>query len=38
MGIDCYNCNVITNIQAQDKNIAASVHEGKSEEEMGAGD
>jgi len=29
---------VIVNVHAQDANIAGAVHEGKSEEDMGAGD
>ena len=38
MGLDCNTCNVIINVHAQDANIAASVHEGKDELDMGAGD
>jgi S-adenosylmethionine synthetase len=38
IGLDCANCQVITNIQAQDANIAASVHGNKDESEFGAGD
>jgi len=38
IGLDCANCQVITNIQAQDENIANSVHQNKEESEFGAGD
>lgn len=38
IGLDCANCQVITNIHAQDANIAASVHGDKEESEFGAGD
>ena len=38
IGLDCFQCNVITNIQEQDANIAAAVHGSKKEEDMGAGD
>jgi len=38
VGLDNVNCQVITNIQAQDANIAASVHGDKSESDFGAGD
>ena len=38
VGLDCANCQVITNIHAQDANIAASVHGDKDEAEFGAGD
>ena len=38
IGLDCDNCQVIVNVHAQDANIAASVHEGKDEKDMGAGD
>ena len=38
IGLDCANCQVITNIHAQDANIAASVHGNKAESEFGAGD
>merc|ERR1711988_749240 len=38
VGLDCDKCNVIINVHAQDANIAASVHEGKDELDMGAGD
>lgn len=38
VGLDCSNCQVITNIHAQDANIAAAVHGTKDELDMGAGD
>ena len=38
VGLDNANCQVITNIHAQDANIAASVHGNKDESEFGAGD
>ena len=38
VGLDNANCQVIVNVHAQDANIAASVHEGKDELDMGAGD
>ena len=39
VGLDCANCQVITNIEAQDANIAAAVHaSGQTEEDTGAGD
>ena len=38
IGLDCDNCNIITNIEAQDHNIAMAVHKTKSQEDMGAGD
>ena len=38
IGLDCANCQVITNIEAQDANIAAAVHGNKSESDFGAGD
>lgn len=38
IGLDADNCNVIVNVQAQDANIAASVHGNKEEKDMGAGD
>lgn len=38
IGLDADGCNVIVNVHAQDKNIAASVHESKDEKDMGAGD
>ena len=38
VGLDCNGCNVITNIEAQDPNIAAAVHGNKAESDFGAGD
>ena len=38
IGLDCANMQVITNIHAQDANIAASVHGDKVETDFGAGD
>ena len=38
IGLDCATMKVITNIHAQDANIAASVHGNKDELETGAGD
>jgi len=38
IGLDCANMRVITNIHAQDANIAASVHGEKAETDFGAGD
>lgn len=38
VGLDCNTCQVITNIHAQDSNIAAAVHGSKDELDMGAGD
>ena len=38
IGLDCANCQVITNIEAQDANIAAAVHANKDEADFGAGD
>lgn len=38
IGLDCANCQVITNIEEQDANIAAAVHGNKNEAEFGAGD
>ena len=38
VGLDAATCNVITNIQEQDANIAAAVHENLSEDDTTAGD
>ena len=38
VGLNCDTCDVITNVEAQDSNIAAAVHGDKKEEEYGAGD
>ena len=38
IGLDGANCQIITNIQAQDANIMAAVHGNKVEAEFGAGD
>lgn len=38
IGLDGANCQIITNIQAQDANIMAAVHGNKVESEFGAGD
>jgi S-adenosylmethionine synthetase len=38
VGLDCDNCQVIINVQAQDANIANAVHGNKDEYDMGAGD
>ena len=38
IGLDGANCQVITNIHAQDANIADAVHGDKDESEFGAGD
>lgn len=37
-GIDCDNCQVIINVHGQSAEIANSVHEAKTEDDMGAGD
>jgi len=37
-GLDCAKCNVIVAIEAQSPDIAQSVHEGKADEDIGAGD
>ena len=38
IGLDGANCQVITNIQAQDANIFAAVHANKADADVGAGD
>lgn len=38
VGLSGSDCQVLLNIQAQDANIAASVHGNKDESEYGAGD
>lgn len=38
IGLDGASCQIITNIQAQDQNIAAAVHQNKDENDFGAGD
>ena len=38
IGLNCFECNVITNISAQDSNIAAAVHVDKEDHDIGAGD
>jgi len=37
-GLDCNKCNVIVSIEAQSADIAQGVHEGKTVEDIGAGD
>ena len=38
IGLNGNTCDVITNIEAQDANIAIAVHRHKSQEDLGAGD
>jgi S-adenosylmethionine synthetase len=39
VGLDCNNCNVIVNVEAQSPEIFDSVHGGtKTDKELGAGD
>jgi len=37
-GIDCDKCSVLVAVEAQSPDIAQAVHEGKKDEDMGAGD